>query len=145
MRVIKFRGWNAKQKRMFSCAEMVTDQMTLLPDGRFINVSSSSTRLSVIYPSGKFIPLQFTGLLDRNGVEIYEGDILGPKLYRGITDYNFQVIFKDGSFKLSGKLSGFKTLIESLSYARKVGNDYEVIGNIYENPELTNNPENQED
>lgn len=76
MRQIKFRGWHSKQQKMFSAEEMANDQLTLLPTGNFINVNGDATSLSVIYPNDVFIPLQFTGLMDEDDVEIYEGDIV---------------------------------------------------------------------
>ncbi len=71
----------------------------------------------------KLIPLFFTGLKDKNGVEIYEGDIIDSKLYDG-TRKNYVVVFRDGSFMIG--LTGLGKWIE----------DVIVIGNIYQNPEL---------
>lgn len=124
MKVIKFRGWHAGMKRMIPCEEMVIDQMALLPDGRFANIHGSNTRLSTIYPADKFVPLQFTGLADKNGTEIYEGDILC-------------------CFSSDGKDAVNLALIVKLpEFFREIWSDKEttkqVIGNIYENPELTN-------
>ncbi|WP_430507509.1 YopX family protein [Lactococcus lactis] len=79
--------------------------------------------------------MQSTGLKDKNGVEIYEGDVINyrnsfrnPMTGSGSLSINrdFKIIFKDGEFKAKGFDIRLKNI---LSYS-------EVIGNIYENPEL---------
>ena len=79
---------------------------------------------------------QWTGLKDKNGIEIYEGDILRPRRYKNTKTYNFPVVFKNGKFMFEHKLAGYQTLHESLKNGKRANNDFEVIGNIYENPEL---------
>ena len=74
---------------------------------------------------------QFTGLLDKNGVEIYEGDLLSDK-------WRVEVFFKDGSFWVNTKrwIHNKMHLDDFLKRRVKAGVPAEVIGNIYENPEL---------
>lgn len=70
---------------------------------------------------------QFTGLLDKNGNEIYEGDIVKPNI-KYITR-NCQVVFDSLCFKLATK--------EWTNwFSEHVWLELEVIGNIFENPEL---------
>ncbi len=118
-REIRFRGWHVQKRVMFSAEEMANDQLTLLPTGRFINVSGTSTRLSEIYPQDEFIPLQYTGLKDRSGKEIYEGDIV-------VAPYHWD---KPHAVSLPGDYYDF-------SEFAFLDGDLEVIGNIYENPGL---------
>lgn len=71
---------------------------------------------------------QYTGLHDKNGKEIYEGDILDmfPKRKKNkIYDY---IVFSEGCFCLANAIMNYE-----LTYGTGEG---VVIGNIYENPEL---------
>lgn len=87
---------------------------------------------------------QFTGLLDKNGKEIYEGDIImvcNSDNYTGYLRFkNYEVVFDCGAFKIvhemyEGQVSVFETLDV---YINPVSGDkhMEIIGNIYENPDL---------
>jgi len=75
------------------------------------------------YISEGFTLLQFTGLTDKNGREIYESDIVR---YKG----GLLRLVEFGTFKDSGVLQYVGWNIDVPS------SDYEVIGNGYENPEL---------
>ena len=66
--------------------------------------------------------MQYTGLKDKNGTEIYEGDI-----YKDEENMLWEVIFDEGCFKLEN------IHIPGRMFITK---DIEIIGNKYENPEL---------
>lgn len=78
---------------------------------------------------------QFTGLLDKNGVKIWEGDIL-----QGFCDYpaSYEVYFENGSFKLRYLMrEGTYYDWGLLSRIFEINGMYaEVISNIHDNPEL---------
>lgn len=138
MREIKFRGWHAVQKKMYSAEEMASDQLTLLPTGQFINVSGEATWKSQIMPPDKFIPLQYTGLKDRNGKEIYEGDIIGiPSLEEEGTFEIGEVYWNDREAAWYVKTDESDDELNSFADDQfRPEDNCEVIGNIYENPEL---------
>lgn len=107
MREIKFRVWDALEKEM------------LFPD---------TVTPSIISLQGAYL-MQYTGLKDKNGKEIYEGDILefDPEEWGSNKNNRWPVEWSDSGEWMTGggtngECSRFKT----------------VIGNIYQNPELLN-------
>ena len=85
---------------------------------------------------------QYTGLKDKNGVEIYEGDIV--KINAHSYDYGFskdrigEIRFLEGCFGFYQQLSEKEYLFNELTTESGYGEleYYEVIGNIYDNSEL---------
>ena len=90
--------------------------------------------LVMLYDAGDFNwdevdVMQSTGLKDKNGVEIYEGDILYFEPYE--THFNDRVVeYIDGAYHGRLIINGYSKLLAECVYETK------VIGNIYENPEL---------
>ena len=116
MREIKFRAWDILNKRILNYGEIMTLPMWEVlpgtPEQRAFNV------------------MQYTGLKDKNGKEIYEGDIVLTR-----TSLKFIISYKNGAFIKCWQNYNVYLLYDSLI---KDGctEAYEVIGNIYENPEL---------
>lgn len=85
---------------------------------------------------------QYTGLHDKNGKEIYEEDIV--KIHKHNFDFGFkqddigQIKFIDGSFGFYREISKKEYYFNELATENGYGelDYYEVIGNIYDNPEL---------
>jgi len=127
----KYRAWDTIKKKMWSAEEMGRDQLTLMPNGEgFINVSSTSTRLSSFLKH--LTPLRFVGLKDKNEVEIYEGDIVKYSAFNEQKELQNYInpIFWEQNF------ASFSVGNEHSFWALSTCEDVEVIGNIYENPEL---------
>ena len=121
MREIKFRAWMHWENQMIFSA--ISPEMFIFASNG-LNLKTVSDQL--YYPRVSF--MQATGLKDKNGKEIYEGDILTRS--RMI----FSVHFGTSAFGVSLH-SGGKSFASNwdLVGGREEG---EIIGNIHENPEL---------
>ena len=113
MREIKFRAWDKKNNVMDFAYHWTT---TILDWFNFPD---------------KFVVMQYTGLKDKNGKEIYDGDIVYIKAF--LPEKNI-VRFNRGGFCLE-PITGIESSFWSdIKYAEDERS--EIIGNIYENKEL---------
>lgn len=126
MRKIKFRAWDKKELKM------MTTGFSLYGNGSYLhlwqyqadcNYGTIKQEFSTEEKLARFDIIQFTGLYDKNGKEIYEGDIIQ------LNDRLERIEFEDEIDR------------DGMSFAAEWAypfdiSEYEIIGNVYENPEL---------
>nr|WP_288932699.1 YopX family protein [uncultured Streptococcus sp.] len=78
--------------------------------------------------------MQSTGLKDKNGVEIFEGDILGIETDEGILNVNVFWDNKRALFMFESEIHNEKELLAE--FVEDNAYPFEIIGNIYENKKL---------
>jgi uncharacterized phage protein (TIGR01671 family) len=129
-RPIKFRAWWKKEKKMLHNVQNFYDTL-----GRKANGNEEEPEQSfygILTNPQFYVVMQFTGLLDRNGEEVYEGDILHRDNPKHFSMRRYVVVWDDDIcgvvFEISGTSGQWINAYES--------DRYEVIGNIHANPEL---------
>jgi len=119
MGILRFRVWDGDE--MISLSKALSKDLVGVQHNR-----DDGFEIEPFHEGVKL--LQSTGLYDENGTEVYEGDIV--KGYDGLNGITFQGIveFNDASFCIRSEVS---THYRWMDYGR-----LEVLGNVFENPEL---------
>lgn len=139
MSEIKLKIWDKRDKQMWLCS--VEDLMRGEYPSDF-HVCEPNAEFDATAPIRKDLVFRrYTGLRDKNGLEIYEGDILR---FNWVDSAGYcQVVFENASFGLYWINTSVKEDEGFKSFWSHEENDFcwnlewvEIIGNIYENPEL---------
>lgn len=123
-RVIKFRAWDTVNKEMHNSSF----------GGNYITFGGKIHNGAI---QKDWILMQFTGMLDKNGTEIYEGDIVKSALiHHGNPGFQFisKIVYNSiiGAYQISYLNMNNAFVTDNLGFKYQL----EIIGNIYENPEL---------
>ena len=127
MREIKFRAWLKEEKKMVNVETMDFTDKTIrcLKKNEFIN---AYLLRRMIFDDIEL--MQYTGLKDKNGKEIYEGDIL---FFRD-ENMKYVVVWQDAAFII--KSIEIRKYSEKMCWLDDTEICCEIVGNIYENKKL---------
>ena len=122
----KFRAWERQGTLpMLTVSTIRFDQKSL--DAYIDEEFKPETEM--VFDFDEVVLMQSTGLTDKNGVEIFEGDLVRLKYQVYSDDETFEVVrFRGGSWRIDNRQRGTALWLRN--------EDCEVIGNLYENPEL---------
>ena len=131
-RIMKFRVWDNLRQEMLN-----PEEIWIKPDGAWVAVNRVNGIAFSETDSLNGVLIQYTGLKDKNGKEIYEGDIVEAyTLFDKDVKIKGEVVFTD-----SGMWKAIDAVYRDAEYLFelvKSKDRCEIIGNIYESPELLN-------
>ena len=117
----RFRAWDKEFKEMVQVDALVFDEQIIKATYKNGNVVKEDLK--------NYVLMQSTGLTDKNGKEIFEGDVvkMAKNVYSEPTYYEI-VRHRGGAYRLESKRYGCELWLRHT--------DCEIAGNIWENPEL---------
>lgn len=149
-REIKFRVWDAKYKDWMRCGFLTNGVGNFIAGGgkgyHFQTILNNETLTDKIHEeipfngsNPRWTVQQYTGLKDILGKDIFEGDIVKYKRHWGSKngrDSHIEISIDEIYFSDAGWYPQPETRIEDDSYYNYKQYDFEVIGNIFQNPKL---------
>jgi hypothetical protein len=129
MREVEFRAWHKKDRKMYPVVGLAMED-----GGEVVLLSVFNKRAYNQIPENLEL-MQYTGLKDKNGKKIYEGDVITRFLFGELVE-TAEVYWQQESCSYHLRNPGTHGWGNELGFVRSPGVDCEVIGNIYENPEL---------
>lgn len=119
---VKFRAWDGGSlSRMYSPEEVMVGD-----SGIWILDEDSESNEWIV--NNDLVLMQSSGMIDKNGKEIFDGDVLGSidGMLNGVVKYNSKL----------GMWTNDLLLYNNFEKLWSIADSREIIGNIYENPEL---------
>lgn len=146
MRDSKFRVWDKEKNRWFKPTYKAyareVEELLLTQEGELVLRKYNRMEHESLFPN-RFEKVWYTGLKDRNGKEIYEGDVIYYNIDNGvgIEHYQARVVWSENTTEYKNR---FEWLIiysegdgfDGLSRPAAYNSELLVIGNIYEHPHL---------
>lgn len=138
MREFKFRAWDTEKKEMYVPSAITQDTGDRLS---IFEANLSVAKVAILWNGYEIqghnddILMQYTGLKDKNGKEIYEGDIVHILVdvdTDGVGYHNQHMIERKG--KVEYGLGSYQ--VGDFELGESGEEEREILGNIYENPEL---------
>ena len=128
-REIKFKVWDLYRCKMKNL-KTISFEFTNTKDS-LITANSDNGEVTDI--GSRFILMQYTGKKDKNGKEIYEGDIIEKHFEK------YEVLFHNCEWVFTKLKDYYKEQFYKLNFFDD--ENFEIVGNIYENPEFTQSSE----